>query len=70
MIIGTCGFSGGRNGIVGLRTNVKTVPSTSLRPRWVEHTPRNEPSRPRAGSSSTPTVMAQWSVADGAEEIE
>jgi hypothetical protein len=27
MIIGTCGFSGGANGIVGLRTNTNAVAS-------------------------------------------
>ncbi len=33
MIIGTCGFSGGRNGIVGLRTKVKTVLPSMLASR-------------------------------------
>ena len=33
MIIGMCGFSGGRNGMVGLRTNVNTVLPSMLASR-------------------------------------
>ena len=40
MIIGTCGFSGGRKAIVGFRTRTKTVPPSGVSARWREHTPR------------------------------
>lgn len=71
MIIGTWGLSGGRNGIVGLRTKAKTVLSGSLWARWLEHTPWKSPWPDRAGASSTPAVMLQTSgETSGEEEIE
>ena len=70
MIIGRCGFSGGRNGKVGSRPVTKTVPPSGVSRRWCEQTPRNSPVPDRAGSSSTPTVTAASACAAGEEEIE
>ena len=71
MIIGTCGFSGGRNGIDGGRTKTKTVPSTGTVARWLEHTPANVPVPDRAGARRTPAVMLQVSgLTRGEEEME
>ena len=40
MIIGTCGFSGGRKAMLGWRTKVNTVPPSGTWLRCPEHTPR------------------------------
>jgi hypothetical protein len=71
MIIGTCGFSGGRNGIDGGRTKTKAVPATGTCARWLEQTPLKVPLPERAGALSTPAVMLQLSgLTRGEEEIE
>jgi hypothetical protein len=71
MIIGTCGFSGGRNGIDGSRTNTNAVPFSGAFARCPEQIPVNVPVPDRAGPRSTPVVMLQTSGdAIGEEEIE
>jgi hypothetical protein len=71
MIIGTWGFSGGRNGIDGGRTKTKTVPSTGMLARCPEQTPVKVPVPDRAGARRTPAVMLQVSgLTSGEEEIE
>ena len=71
MIIGMCGFSGGRKAMLGCRTKANTVPPSGTSRRCPEHTPRYvEPSPERAGPSSTPTVSAAFALAAGDEEIE
>ena len=71
MIIGVCGLSGGRNGIDGSRTNTNAVPCSGRAARYVEHTPRNSPTPPRAGAASTPEVRLQTSeLTSGDDEIE
>ena len=71
MIIGTCGFSGGRKLMLGERTKVNTVPPSGTSPRCPEHTPRYvAPSPARAGPSSTPTVSATSDAVCGDDEIE
>ena len=71
MIIGMCGFSGGRNAMLGGRTNTNTVPAFGSAARCVELTPANVPTPDRAGALSTPLVMLQTSgLTSGEDEIE
>jgi hypothetical protein len=70
MIIGRCGFSGGRNGMVGLRTKVNCVLFSMLLARWLEATPLKYPSPLLAGPCTTPTVMWQLFATAGEEEME
>src|SRR5215211_3243839 len=70
MIIGTCGLAGGRNGMVGLRTNVNWVLPSTLLARWLEATPLKYPSPLRAGPCSTPTVRWQLLATAGEDEME
>ena len=51
MIIGVCGFAGGRNAMLGDRTNAKTVPSVGSTARCPEPTPVNVPVPERAGAA-------------------
>ena len=71
MIIGVCGFSGGRNAMLGERTKVNTVPFSGSPARYPEPIPVNVPAPERAGPRSTPTVMLQASgLTRGEEEME
>src|SRR3954453_7955235 len=71
MIIGTCGFAGGRKGMLGCRTKTKTVPRSGTVVRLRVHTPRNDEQSPeRAGPSTTPTVSATSVLIVGDDEIE
>ena len=71
MIMGVCGFAGGRNAMLGDRTNAKTVPSVGSTERCPEPTPVKVPVPERAGPRNTPTVMLQTSPpAIGDDEIE
>ena len=56
MIIGMCGFSGGRKGIAGCRTKANRVPFTAVCATYAEHTPVWVPTPDRAGACSSPTV--------------
>ncbi len=68
MIIGMCGFSGGRNAMLGCRTNTNTVLFTGRAARWPEQMPVNVPVPARAGPRSTPVVMLQTSGSTSGEE--
>ena len=68
MIRGVLGSSGRRkSALVGLSVAKIWAPSGAPL-RWLEQTPRNRPSPEIAGSSTTPTVMAQRSPSAAAEE--
>ncbi len=72
MIIGTCGFSGGRKAMDGSRTNVNTVPFSGQ----LREVARADPGvacrrRPAPVPAARPTVMlAAAGLTSGEEEIE
>jgi hypothetical protein len=71
MIIGVCGFSGGRKAMLGGRRNVNTVARSGSDARYPEPTPVKVPSPDRAAPCSTPTVMLQApGLTSGEEDIE